>query len=156
MVNTVLAQRTLAIANTAAMQGNLPFGCLLANANDSVLLEAGNTVVTERNIIAHCELNMVQQLAGQYEASFLQSCTVYCSMEPCPMCAGALYWSGIGRIVFALDNATYYSILGSRNPADVFDMPCKTLLESGGRRVEVIGPVIQKEAADFYRSILKQ
>jgi tRNA(Arg) A34 adenosine deaminase TadA len=99
---------------------------------------------------------MVQQLAGQYEASFLQSCTVYCSMEPCPMCAGALYWSGIGRIVFALDNASYYAILGNRNPADVFDMPCKALLERGGRRVEVIGPVIQQEAADFYRSILKQ
>jgi tRNA(Arg) A34 adenosine deaminase TadA len=71
------------------------------------------------------------------------------------MCAGAIYWSGIGRIVFALDTITY-NIISQVEPAALFEIPCQAIMEKGGRKVEVIGPFLQKEAADFYRSLLKQ
>ena len=156
MIVPALTQRTLSIAKASADQGNFPFGCLLADANGVILEEAGNTVVTDNNAIAHCELNLVLQMAGKYEASFLQTCTVYASTEPCPMCAGALYWSGVGRIVYALDKETYHALSKTIDPAHVFGMSCKALLATGGRAVEVVGPVLSEEAMDFYRSLLNE
>src|SRR5687768_5346999 len=103
MQEVTFLRRALVIAKQAKLQGNLPFGCILVDGEATILEEAGNTVNIDRNAIAHCELNLIQQIAGKYAADFLQTCTIYCSVEPCPMCAGAIYWSGIGRVVFALD-----------------------------------------------------
>ncbi|HYH15053.1 MAG TPA: nucleoside deaminase [Flavisolibacter sp.] len=156
MTTVALTRRALAIAKESVEKGNLPFGCLLADSSGVILEEAGNTVITDKNAIAHCEMNLVQQMAGKYEAGFLQSCTVYASTEPCPMCAGAIYWSGVGRIVYALDKETYHAISDTGDPAHVFGMSCKSLLETGGRVVEVVGPVLKEEAIDFYRAIQSQ
>lgn len=154
MKEETFLQRALALAKESTEQGNLPFGCLLADNAGSILEEAGNTVNTDRNPIAHCELNLVQQMAGKYKAGFLENCTIYCSVEPCPMCTGAIYWSGIGRIVFALDTNTYNAI-SQVEPAAMFEIPCQVIVEKGGRKVEVIGPALHKEAAAFYRSLVK-
>lgn len=155
MKDETFLQRSLALAKESTAKGNLPFGCLLVDSTGSILEEAGNTVSTDKNPIAHCELNLVQQMAGKYTASFLQNCTIYCSVEPCPMCAGAIYWSGIGRVVFALDTNTYNAI-GQVDTAALFEIPCQEIVEKGGRKVEVVGPAFHKEAVEFYRSLLKQ
>lgn len=155
MKDEVFLQRALALARESTIQGNLPFGCVLVDSTGCILEEAGNTVNTDRNPIAHCELNLIQQAAGKYTIDLLQNCTIYCSVEPCPMCAGAIYWSGIGRIVFALDTNTYNAI-SQVDPAALFEIPCQEIMEKGGRKVEVVGPALQKEAADFYRTLVKQ
>jgi tRNA(Arg) A34 adenosine deaminase TadA len=80
MKEEVFLQRALALAKESTLQGNLPFGCVLVDNTGTILEEAGNTVSTERNPIAHCELNVVQQMAGKYTAAMLQGCTIYCSV----------------------------------------------------------------------------
>jgi tRNA(Arg) A34 adenosine deaminase TadA len=146
-----LLQRTLVIAKQSAENGNLPFGCLLADASNTILLEAENTVNTDEDAIAHCEINLVQQLKGKYDAPFLADCTLYASTEPCPMCAAAVYWSGIGHIVFALGKDSYHQIAKTEDPAHQFYIRADELLQYGGRKVTVTGPAMETEAILFYQ-----
>lgn len=149
-------ERSLAIAKQSLDNGNLPFGCLLAGPDNNILAEAENTVLTDDDMIAHCEINLIHMLSGKYEADFLQNCTVYASTEPCPMCAAAIFWSGIGNIVFALPKETFHQVAKTNNPSHVFDIKASELLSHGGRKVTVTGPVMEKQAALFYKALLKE
>ena len=153
MNHEALLRASLAVAKRSLDKGNLPFGCLLADPSGNVLEEGENSVVTDGDAIGHCEINLVHQLAGKYDTEFLKTCTVYASTEPCPMCTGAIYWSGIGKIVYALSKEQYHRISGTTNPDYVFDVSASELLKSGGRKVEVVGPLLAAEAEAFYRSI---
>ena len=93
-------ERTVALAWEARNRGDHPFGSLLVAA-DGRVLEARNTVVTDVDPTGHAETNLVR-LAGTLDLAARITSTLYTSTEPCAMCAGAIYWSGIGRVVFAL------------------------------------------------------
>lgn len=146
-----LLHRAFEVAQRSLDRGNLPFGCLLAGPGGEVLLEGENTVVTANDAIAHCEINLVHQLSGRFERDFLRQCTVYATTEPCPMCAGAIYWSGIGTLVYALSKELYHSIARTNNPAHLLDMKAAALLQCGGRPVTVIGPVMEEAAIQYYK-----
>jgi len=135
-----LLHAALEVARRSLQNGNLPFGCILTDADGHVIEEGENTVVSAQDSIAHCEINLVLQIAGKYDSKFLESCSVYASTEPCPMCAAAIFWSGIGRIVFALSKEAYHSIAGTTNSAHLFDISCDKLLSYGKRTVKVYGP----------------
>jgi tRNA(Arg) A34 adenosine deaminase TadA len=142
------------VAKQSMDKGNLPFGCILTGPDGTVLIEGENTVVTDNNTIAHCEINLVNQLAGKFDADFLQQCTVYATTEPCPMCAGAIFWSGIGHLVYALSKESFHAIAGTQNPAHVLDMKAGELLGRGGRAVTIEGPVMEEEAKNIYATWL--
>jgi tRNA(Arg) A34 adenosine deaminase TadA len=125
-------EKAFAVAKRSMDKGNLPFGCLLTGPDNTILIEGENTVVTDNDAIAHCEINLVHQLKGKYEPDFLQQCTVYATTEPCPMCAGAIFWSGIGNLVYALSKETFHHIAGTQNPAHILDMKAEELLHRGG------------------------
>jgi len=148
--HTIFLQKALAVAKRSLENGNLPFGCILVSAEGNVLAEGENTVLTSNDAIAHCEINLVQQLKGKYSPEFLQGCSVYASTEPCAMCAGAIFWAGIGIVVYALNKEAYHQISGTSNPAHMLNMKAATLLSHGGRKVRVLGPLLEEEAAVFY------
>lgn len=139
-----LLRRAIALSVRARHAGNQPYAALLADAQGRVLLEALNTQVTDRDCTAHAELNLVQAASQRFDPGALAGCTVYASGEPCPMCAGALYWGGVGRVVFGLSIATMTELAGPA--ADELGLQCADVLASGLRRVEVIGPALQDEA----------
>jgi tRNA(adenine34) deaminase len=151
--HTYFLQQALAVAKRSKEQGNLPFGCILVSPGGKILAEGENTVVTANNAIAHCEINLLQQLKGQYNPEFLQQCSVYASTEPCAMCAGAIFWAGIGAVVYALSKEQYHQITGTVNPAHILDIKAEELLLHGGRKVTVLGPLLQEEAAAFYKKL---
>ena len=93
--------RAVALAQASREHGNHPFGALLVDASGRVVLEAENTAVTE-DAMAHAELNVVCAACRQFDFATLESATPYSATEPCVMCSGAIYWSGIGRVVYAL------------------------------------------------------
>ncbi len=132
------------IAQQARDHGNHPFGSLLVDENGSVLLEAENTVVTEHDSTGHAETNLVRKASRAYSAEMLSKCTLYSSTEPCPMCTGAIFWSGIGRVVYALSEQGLYSL--TNNSSDKLLLSCREVLEHGARPTEVIGPAIENEA----------
>ncbi|HKJ28092.1 MAG TPA: nucleoside deaminase, partial [Anaerolineales bacterium] len=105
----------IALAQQARENGNHPFGALLVGPDGEVLLEALNTVVTEHDITGHAETNLVRLAAQTYDAEFLAGCTLYTSTEPCPMCAGAIFWANIRRVVYGLSEEGLYALTGTEH-----------------------------------------
>ncbi len=138
-----LLRAAIALSARARAAGNQPYGALLADARGHVLLEAENTEVVDRDCTAHAELNLVRAMSQHLAGRGLSDCTVYASGEPCPMCAGALYWAGVGRVVFALSIASMTELAGP--DADELGLHCADVLATGTRRVEVLGPALEAE-----------
>jgi tRNA(Arg) A34 adenosine deaminase TadA len=95
-------RRAIELAGAAREAGNAPFGSLLVSAGGEILSEDVNTTLTERDITAHPELKLARWAAAHLAPEAARETTMYTSCQPCPMCAGALARSGLGRVVFAL------------------------------------------------------
>jgi tRNA(Arg) A34 adenosine deaminase TadA len=134
---------TIDLAWRARQHGNHPFGALLASEQGEVLLEAENTVVTSGDITGHAETNLVRLASQRFPPEQLSRCSLYSSTEPCAMCAGAIYWSQIGRVVYALSEADLYTIIGP-SPEHLL-LPCREVFALSGRTVQVVGPVPEVE-----------
>jgi tRNA(Arg) A34 adenosine deaminase TadA len=132
-------QRAVALAREARDGGNHPFGALLVTP-DGTVLEARNTVVTEADPTGHAETNLVR-LAGSLDRARLAGSTLYTSTEPCAMCAGAIYWSGIGRMVFALSEEGLAAMVDAEDGIPPLRLPSREVFARGGRTIEVAGPV---------------
>jgi tRNA(Arg) A34 adenosine deaminase TadA len=116
------------------------------DADGNLLLEAENTVVTERDTTGHAETNLVRMASRRYESEFLANCTLYTSTEPCAMCAGAIYWSNIGRVVFALSEVTFNSIKMGESRNHRLVLASTEVFARGQRPVQVEGPALETEA----------
>jgi tRNA(Arg) A34 adenosine deaminase TadA len=134
----------IALAQRAREHGNHPFGAVLADGDGRALLEAENTVVTERDATGHAETNLVRLATRRYTPDQLARCTLYASCEPCAMCAGASHWAGIGRVVYALSEADLYALIG-HHPGQLV-MPCRDVFARAGRKTEVVGPCAELDA----------
>ena len=136
------------LARKARARGNHPFGALIADANGDVLLEAENTVVTERDCTGHAETNVMRLASRMFTPDQLATCTLYTSTEPCAMCAGAIHWGGVGRVVYALSEEQLYAIVGSS--PDHLLLPCREVFARSQRPVEVLGPALEQEAKSVH------
>ncbi len=149
-----LLRRAIEIAANARAHGNHPFGALLADANGKILLEAENTVVTNKDVTAHAELNLIRMASQKFSADELKDCTLYTSTEPCPMCAGAIFWGDVRRVVFALGEDGLYEITG-KTPYELA-IPCREVFARGTHPVEVIGPLLEEEARQVHLGFWKE
>ncbi len=149
-------RRAITIAQIARDRGNHPFGAILADGHGRVLLEAGNTVITGRDVTGHAETNLVRLATGRYSADELAGCTLYTSTEPCAMCAGAIHWSHIGRVVYALSEDALYAMVGP-SPEHLL-LPCREVFSHSAQAMSVEGPCTELDAearavhADFWTS----
>ena len=98
-------------AQKALKEGEVPIGAVIV-AGDAVVGRGHNLVETLCDATAHAELQAVTAASSTLGGKYLNECTIYVTVEPCPMCAGALAWSQIGRIVYgAADPKRGYSRL---------------------------------------------
>ena len=135
----------IAASREASRRGDEPYGATLVDEFGAVLLAAGNTQVTDRDRTAHAETNLLRAATRRFDAATLARCTLYASGEPCPMCAGAIYWSNVRRVVFALGNGRMRDLAGPG--ADELILACREVLAHGMHPVEVLGPALEAEAA---------
>ncbi len=138
--------RAISVAQAARNHGNHPFGAILVGTEGKVLAEAENTVVTGRDPTGHAELNLVRIAAAQYEREELGKSTLFASTEPCAMCAGAIFWAGIGKVVYALSEQGLYSLTGAQIAKEAMKIPCREIFARCGRTVQVEGPALEEEA----------
>ena len=143
-----LLRRAFAVAAKAREGGDHPFGSILADAEGKVLMEQGNGYTSEGNDrTAHAEKLLASRAAKAYDAEFLKHCTLYTSAEPCAMCAGAIYWAGIGRVVYGQSEKDLKLQTGDHAENPTLDLPCHLVFEAGQRPTEVVGPLLADEAA---------
>jgi tRNA(Arg) A34 adenosine deaminase TadA len=152
-----LLRRAFEVARRSRRQGDHPFGALLAGPDGGVLMEQCNGFTAEgRDMTAHAERLLATRASRTYGAKFLATCTLYTSAEPCAMCAGAIYWVGIGRVVYGQTEKGLKALTGAHAENPTLDLPCRTVFGAGQRAVEVIGPLLEDEAAaiqaDFWKA----
>ena len=146
-------RRSFDVAKRAMTDGNHPFGALLVDAAGEVLMEVENGYLPDRDMTAHAERLLATQASKTLDPKFLADCTLYTSAEPCAMCAGAMYWAGIGRIVYGLSERRLKTITGNHAENPTLDLPCRTVFAAGQRHVEVIGPLLEDEAAAIHDGV---
>src|SRR3954466_2228568 len=95
-------RRAIELAQQARDHGNHPFGALLVDEKGNVVLEAENTVRTDKDVTAHAETNLMRKASALFAPDLLEPGTLAPSAEPCAMCAGAIYWGNVRRVVFGL------------------------------------------------------
>ena len=135
------------VAARARRHGNHPFGAILVGPLGDVLVESENGYQPSRDMTAHAERLLASRASALYDPKFLAQCTMYTSAEPCAMCSGAAYWAGIGRVVYGLSEHRLKSITGSHPENPTLDLPCRVVFAAGQRPVEVVGPMLEDEAA---------
>jgi tRNA(Arg) A34 adenosine deaminase TadA len=148
--DAVHLRAAIALSRAARAKGNEPYGALLVGAGGTPLAGAENTQVTERDCTGHAELNLMRDASPRFDRATLAGCTVYASGEPCPMCAGAIYWGGIARVVYALSVESMIALAGPG--ADEIRLGCRDVLGRGTRPVEVIGPALEDEARRVFEA----
>jgi len=80
---------------------------------------------------------------------------MYTSAEPCAMCSGAVYWAGVGRVVYGASEKRLKDMTGNHPENPTLDLPCRTVFESGQRSVEVIGPLLEEESIRVHEDFWK-
>jgi tRNA(Arg) A34 adenosine deaminase TadA len=136
------------VARKAREGGDHPFGAILVDGAGRVLMEQGNGFTAEgKDMTAHAERLLATRASKAYGFRFLADCTLYSSAEPCAMCSGAIYWAGIGRVVFGQTERELKLQTGDHDENPTLDLPCRTVFDAGQRQVEVIGPLLADEAA---------
>jgi isopenicillin N synthase-like dioxygenase/tRNA(Arg) A34 adenosine deaminase TadA len=137
----------------AVQTGHMPFGGVVADANGTILVRGHNLCKAgptrgggaNSDPTQHAEMEVVRLACTKIDATLRPSCTLYTSTEPCVMCAGAIYWSRIGRIVYGCSSEELASYTGPGG----FDIPIDTIYtlgRPGTRQLEVHGPYLSEEA----------
>jgi GrpB-like predicted nucleotidyltransferase (UPF0157 family)/tRNA(Arg) A34 adenosine deaminase TadA len=132
-------RRAIDLALQARALGNEPFGALLV-LGGVVVYETTNKIAVLNDATAHAELNLIQEYSRAFKRSGLHDYTLYASTEPCAMCAGAIHWAKISRVVYSVPQSMLQTVSGGepkRSAAHV--------INSGRRQIEVIGPLLPDE-----------
>ena len=111
-------QRAIAMARQGELAGEVPVGAVLVDASGTLLAEACNAPIRLHDPTAHAEILALRQAAGRLETYRLEGTTLYCTLEPCPMCAGALVHSRVSRLVFGARDLRFGGVRSKFQIAD--------------------------------------
>jgi tRNA(Arg) A34 adenosine deaminase TadA len=149
-------RRSFDVARRALTHGNHPFGAILVGQDRTVLIEAENGYMPSHDGTAHAERLLATQACTTLGAEVLKCATLYSSAEPCAMCAGAIYWAGIGRLVYGLSEHRLRAVTGNHPENPTLDLPCREVFKSGQRATEVKGPLLEDEAEALHAGVWKK
>ena len=128
--------KALAEAKTAFEKDEVPVGAVIVS-NDKIIARAHNLTEMLNDVTAHAEMQAITSAANYLGGKYLHDCTLYVTLEPCQMCAGAMYWAQLSRLVFgASDPHRGYKLLGTKiHPktkvtSGVMSKECKLLIDA--------------------------
>lgn len=151
-LDLALLRQTIALSQASKQRGRHPFAALVADRDGNIIAEAGNnSMPPEGDPTQHAELVAVAAAAKRLSPTELEACTLYTSAEPCCMCAGAVYWTGVGRVVYALSEHALLGLTGDHPENPTFSLPCREVFARGQRTVSVFGPMLEAEAAEPHK-----
>ena len=128
-------------ARAAAAEGEVPIGAVVV-ADDRVIARAHNQTELLHDVTAHAEMLALTAAEEYLGAKYLNDCTLYVTVEPCPMCAGAAGWTQIGRIVY-----------GANDPKRGYSLLTGPVLHP---KTEVVGGVLKEECSALVKEFFKK
>jgi len=149
-------RRSFDVARRSLTNGNHPFAAILVDQNRNVLIETENGYMPNHDGTAHAERLLATQACTTLSLNVLKAATLYSSAESCAMCAGAIYWAGIGRLVYGLSEHRLRTLTGNHPENPTLDLPCREVFRRGQRSTEVIGPLLEDEAEALHAGVWKK
>ena len=133
-------RKALAEAEQAAAEDEVPIGAVVV-CNNRIIARTHNLTETLHDVTAHAEMQAITAAANALGGKYLNDCTIYVTVEPCPMCAGALAWSQIARIVYgAPDTKKGYRLVAPK------------VLHP---KTQVVSGVMEEECADIMKEFFQ-
>ena len=134
--DAVYMRKALAEAEQAEREGEIPIGAVVV-CRGRIIARTHNLTETLNDVTAHAEMQAITAAANALGGKYLTDCTVYVTVEPCPMCAGALGWAQVARIGYgAKDDKRGYHLIAPKalHPmtevvAGVLEDDCRTLMQ---------------------------
>ena len=133
--DTYFMKKALQEAEIARDKGEIPIGAVVVIEN-KIIARGHNLTETLNDVTAHAEMQAITAAANFLGGKYLQNCTMYVTLEPCQMCAGALYWSQISKIVFAAKDE---------------QRGCGTMKTKLHPKTKISGGVLEKEASQLLK-----
>ena len=127
------------LALSARQQGEFPFGAVLV-FNQQVVHQATDRCLSNTDPTAHAELLLISEFCRQQRTLDLDGYTLFSSAEPCVLCAGAIKWARISRVVFSVSQTMLQQITGGRPKPT-----CAEIVNTGSRSIAVDGPLLPEE-----------
>jgi tRNA(Arg) A34 adenosine deaminase TadA len=145
-------RRAIELAREARGRGDDPFGAVLVAGDGRVLAEGQNTEHTERDVTGHAESNLIRDASRSVDAGTFASSSLYASGEPCAMCSAAIFFAGVGRVVYGASAARISEIRGSSldDGRPALRLPIREVLAAGTRPTDVVGPALEEEAVRVF------
>ena len=133
--DTYYMKKALQEAEAAYEKQEVPIGAIIV-IQDRVIARAHNLTEQLNDVTAHAEMQAITAAANFLGGKYLQNCTLYVTLEPCQMCAGALYWSQISKIVYA-----------AKDP----QRGCGVMGTKLHPKTEIVGGLLETEASDLLK-----
>lgn len=135
-------EQVFLLMDKAIEDGRHPFAAVVANADGTVVAEAiNNSMPPNGDPTQHAELVAAAAAARSLPSDRLAQTTLYTNVEPCAMCAGAIYWCGIGRVIYMMSETALLQLTGNHPENPTLDLPCRQIFATGQHSVQVIGPI---------------
>ncbi|MBU4183342.1 MAG: nucleoside deaminase [Thiobacillus sp.] len=154
-VDGTYLRQAIAWSRVARERGNRPFGAVVVADDGRVLAEAWCNTSETGDCTGHAETNAVRQLSPVVDRETLSRATLYSSGEPCVMCAGAIFWSAIGRVVFGIDAVRLRVFRGERGEQRDAELSCRDVFAASPHAIECIGPALIDEASGPHQGFWK-
>jgi tRNA(adenine34) deaminase len=138
--DTYFMKKALQEAETAFEKGEVPVGAVIVVQN-RIIARAHNLTERLNDVTAHAEMQAITAAANFLGGKYLKDCTLYVTLEPCQMCAGALYWSQISKIVYA---------------AKDLERGCGVMGTTLHPKTKVIGGLLETEASELLKQFFIQ
>lgn len=144
------------LSRVARERGNRPFGAAIVSAEGEILAQAWNSNIETGDCTAHAEVSAIRAASPHHSRETLARATLYSSGEPCVMCAGAIFWSNIGRVVFGIDAERLRVFRGERPDQRDAELSCRDVFASSPHPIECIGPALIAEASAPHEGFWKR
>ena len=160
--DTANMKEALVETRKAVECGKMPFGAVLSDSDGSIICCAHNQCMAASkhggggsgNVTHHAEMELIRKCTMVVpESKQWQSCTIYTSTEPCVMCAGAIFWSGVRRIVYGCSAAQLEQQVSGPGG---FDIPIETLYgmsDAASKQISVVGPLLAEESLQLHKNL---
>ncbi|HEX2013410.1 MAG TPA: nucleoside deaminase [Roseateles sp.] len=144
-------RRAIELSAEGRARGNRPFGAVIVGADGALLAEAWCDAGESGDCTGHAELNAIRQAHPRHGRALLEGATIYSSAEPCVMCAGAIFWSGLRRVVFGIDAMALRRFRGELATQRDAELSCREVFAASPHAIECLGPLLDEEAAEVHR-----
>jgi tRNA(Arg) A34 adenosine deaminase TadA len=133
------------LAIKSAKAWGSPFAAILVY-NDKICHKSYEISVKTSNPTLHAELNVIGEFCSKTKIMNLEGYTLYCNVEPCVMCSGAIHWAKISKVVFGMSQKSLNEISGGKQKPR-----CEDIINIGHKKIEIIGPISEEEGKRIFK-----